>query len=67
MFLYIWRVIEKHGFRRKEKIMEINAKLLETQSKLTENSVSSIMLTLNSKLNLEDAKLVSKLVDWKRF
>ena len=47
--------------------MELNEKIIESNSKLFEKETSSIMLTLNSRLSLDDAKIVSKYYDWKKF
>ena len=47
--------------------MELNEKIIESKTKLLENQTSTIMLTLNSRLSLDDAKIVSKYYDWKKF
>ena len=47
--------------------MELQAKLIETQKKLTKNEASTVMLTLNSKLNMEDAKIVANYLRWNKF
>ena len=47
--------------------MEIREKIVAIREKLQAETPSAIMLTLNSKLSIEDAKVVNLYSNWKKF